>query len=138
MNGRAKLDYSKIDPWIKKHPDNSYADFVSANPKIAVSDWTYRKRRAKVLGLHMPPSMRDDYRGGDGNKDGSIDRRSSRSVYTTVYSAPIKDLKAKNGLEAVSDFIGIMNRIFKLHMESAQVEVIGIGIQNFEIRRYSR
>jgi len=139
MGGKPKLDYTKIDPWIKKNPEGNYASFCQDNPKITTSDWTFRKRRAKVLNLPLSPSMRDDYRGGSGGdrEDGSCDRR-SRSVYTAVYSTPIQDLKKKNGVEAVSEFIGVLNRLFKLHLESAMIEVIGSGVQNFEIRRYSR
>jgi hypothetical protein len=135
MGGKARLDYSKIDPWIKKNPKANFEDFVKVNPKVAISSWTFRKQRARLLGLTMPPSMRSDYRGGKG---GSTEGRRSSSVYTTVYSTPIQELKKKDGVAAVSEFIGIINRMFKLHLESAQIEMFGSGVPKFEIRRYSR
>lgn len=129
-----RLDYSKIDPWIKKHPKENYDAFKKANPKIVVSNWTYRKRRAKILGLPMAPSMKDDYRGGSGN---SSERR-TRSVYTTLYSESIQELKNKNGIEVLSEFLNVMNKTFKLHLELAQIELIGSGVTQLEVRRYSR
>jgi len=137
MGGKPKLDYSKVDPWIKKYPNGNFKGFLQDNPKLSISDWTFRKRKAKVLNLPLAPSMQDDYRGPTSSDGGAVDRR-SRSVYTTVYTTSIQELKKKNGVEAVSDFIGILNRSFKLHLESAQIEVIGSGVQSFEIRRYSR
>ena len=137
-----RIDYSKVDPWIKKNPKGRFEDFVSANPKFGISNWSFRKQRAKVLGLKLSPSMTRGYRpnkskvGEEG--DGLVLDRRSRSVYNTIYSISVADLKKKNGVEAASEIIAAMNRIFKLHLESAQVEVIGVGIQNFEIRRYSR
>jgi predicted transcriptional regulator len=138
-----RINYSKVDPWIKKNPQGKYEDFVNANPKFEISSWSFRKQRAKVLGLKLTPSMVSGYRskkagaeGGD--EDGIVLDRRSRSLYNTVYSTPMADLKKKNGIEAASEIIAAMNRIFKLHLESAQVEVIGTGVQNFEIRRYGR
>lgn len=134
-----RIDYSKVDPWIKKNPEAKYADFVVANPKIPCSTWSFAKRRAKLLGLPLTPSMRKGYRSSKAqSSDGDVLDRRSRSIYNTVYSIPTADLKKKNGIEAASEIISAMNRIFKLHLESAQVEVIGTGIQNFEIRRYGR
>ena len=137
-----RIDYTKVDPWIKKNPEAKYVNFVSENPKISISTWSFTKRRAKILGLELTPSMKKGYRASqakqqDGDEEIVIDRR-SRSVYSTIFSTPVADLKKKNGIEATSEIIQAMNRIFKLHLESAQVEVIGTGIQNFEIRRYSR
>ena len=136
-----RIDYSKVDPWIKRNPQGRYEDFVKANPKFDISSWSFRKQRAKVLGLKLTPSMVSGYRSraskSEGDDDVVVDRR-SRSVYNTVYSNPITDLRKKNGVEAASEIISAINRIFKLHLESAQVEVIGTGIQNFEIRRYGR
>ena len=138
-----RIDYSKVDPWIKKNPDAKYAEFVLANPKINCSTWSYTKRRAKLLGLPMTPSMKKGYRSSraraaEGDEEGVVLDRRSRSLYNTVYSIPIMDLKKKNGVEAASEIISAMNRLFKLHLESAQVEVLGTGIQNYEIRRYGR
>lgn len=139
-----RIDYSKVDPWIKKNPKGKYENFLQQNPKIPISRWTYAKRRALVLGLPMSPSMKPGYRGTSTIRKNSVDNeemfvdRRSRSVYTTVYSIPLSDLKKKNGIEAAGEIIGAMNRIFRLHLESAQVEIVGSGIQNFEIRRYSR
>ena len=137
-----RIDYSKVDPWIKKNPKESYEVFSTRNPRISISRWTFAKRRALVLGLPMSPSMKSGYKSPKVPKNPDdegmfVDRR-SRSVYTTVYSTPLNDLKKKNGVEAAGEIIGAMNHIFRLHLESAQVEVIGSGIQNFEIRRYSR
>lgn len=132
-----RIDYSKVDPWIKKNPEAKYADFVVANPKTSCSTWSFTKRRAKLLGLPLTPSMKRGYRSSKDSEGDVLDRR-SRSIYSTVYSIPVADLKKKNGIEAASEIITAMNRIFKLHLESAQVEVIGTGIQNFEIRRYGR
>lgn len=136
-----RVDYSKVDPWVKKHPDGKYTDFIADNPKVPLSIWSFAKRRAKVLGLPMTPSMKPGYRSNKQPKEGDegifIDRR-TKSVYTTVYSTPVSDLKKKNGLEAASEIIGALNRIFKLNLESAQVEVVGSGLPNFEIRKYSR
>ena len=135
MGGKAKLDYSKIDPWIKKNPEAQQYDFVKANPKIAISGWTYRKRRAKILNLAVCPSMRDDYRG---NKGGKVEHRRTQSVYTTLYARPIKELKEMDGVAGANEIIVVVNRLLKLNLESAQIEVIGSGVQNFELRRYSR
>jgi hypothetical protein len=140
-----RIDYSsKVDPWVKKNPKGRYVEFVAANPKVGISTWSFTKRRAKVLGLPLTPSMASGYRSRanapkvPGEDDGMFVDRRTRSVYTTVYSVPKGDLVTKNGIEAASEIISAMNRIFKLHLESAQVEIIGTGIQNFEIRRYSK
>jgi hypothetical protein len=138
-----RIDYSKVDPWVKKNPKERYEVFLKQNPKTPLSRWTFAKRRALILGLPMSPSMKPGYRPKVSSKGGSddegmfVDRR-SRSSYTTVYTLPLNDLKKKNGIQAAGEIIAAMNRIFRLHLESAQVEVIGSGIQNFEIRRYSR
>jgi hypothetical protein len=131
-----RIDYSKLDPWIKKHPEAKYAEFVVANPKFNSSIWSYTKRRAKLLGLPMTPSMKRGYRSN--KSEGEVLDRRSRSIYNTIYSISVPDLKKKNGIVAASEIISAMNRIFKLHLESAQVEVLGTGIQNYEIRRYGR
>ena len=136
-----RIDFSKVDPWVKKNPNGKYADFVVANPKVSCSTWSFTKRRAKILGLKLSPSMTTGYRSQSktpGDDEGMFVDRRTRSVYTTVYSIPTTDLKKKNGIEAASEIISAMNRVFKLHLESAQVEIIGTGIQNFEIRKYSR
>lgn len=136
-----RIDYSKINSWVKKHPKGKYEDFIAANPTFKISNWSFRKQRAKVLGLKQSPSMLPGYRPNKQSKeDGDgicVDRR-SRSVYTTVFTIPVSDLKKKNGVEAASDIIGALNRVFKLNLESAQVEVVGSGLPNFEIRKYSR
>lgn len=140
------IDYEKIDPLIKKAgPDAKYVDFMKANPKVKISVWSFAKRKALLLDLPMTPSMKPGYRSKNTKKynessenDPVIDRR-TRSIYTTVLSMPIQELKEKNGLEAMSYFIeNIANKIFKLNLESAQVEIIGSGIQNVEIRRYNK
>jgi len=140
-----RIDYSKVDPWIKKNPKGTFEDFVKEYPKFGISSWSFRKQRAKVLGLKLSPSMVKGYRSktsqaASGEEDGipvGVDRR-TRSVYSTIFSIQIADLKKKNGIEAASEIISAMNRIFKLHLESVQVEIVGTEIQNFEIRKYSR
>lgn len=137
------IDYEKIDPIIKKGgPDLAYQDFIKANPKMKISVWSFAKRKATILGLPMTPSMKAGYRSkkgsaGTSENDLNIDRR-TRSIYTNVFSMPIQELKEKNGVDAVSFFIETLNKIFKLNLESAQVEVIGSGVKNFEIRRYNK
>ncbi len=138
MAGKSKNDYSKIDLWVKSNPEASFKDFLANGPKIKLSYWTYRKRQEKVLGRPLSPSMQENNRNKKRSKrEGTVDRR-SRSVYTTVYSTSLQELKKKDGVTAVSEFIGVMNRLFKLHLELAQIEILGSGVQNIEIRRYSR
>jgi hypothetical protein len=128
-----RIDYSKVDLWIKKHPQGEFQDFLAENPQVSMSIWTF-KRRLKVLGLPGARKYRPRKKDGEGI---CLDRR-SRTAYTTVFTIPVSDLKKKNGVEAASEIIGALNRVFKLGLESAQVEIIGSGLPNFEIRKYSR
>ena len=138
MAGKAKLDYSKIDPWIKKNPEGSYIEFCKANPKIIMSGWTFRKQRAKLLNLPMCASMRDDYRGPETGGSRTYSPRRVQQVYSAIYSRPIEELRKLDGVQGANEMIMAVNQLLKLHLESAQIEVIGSGVQNFEVRRYNK
>jgi hypothetical protein len=128
----SRVDYPKVDSWVKKHPEGGYEGFLHAYPNFKISSWSFRKRRAKVLHLKLTPSMVPGYKG-----TGTGGNRRTRSAYTTVYSTPVQDLRKKNGVEAASEIIEALNRIFHLGLEPAQVEVVGSGTLKFEIRRHS-
>jgi hypothetical protein len=140
MAGRDKLPYAKIDPWIKANKEGSYVQFCKENPKITMSGWTFRKRRAKLLGLPVCPSMEDSYRGRKtprlSGEEPSI--RRSQQVYTSIYTRPVEELRKLDGVQGANEMIVAINKLLKLHLESAMIEVIGSGVQNFEVRRYTR
>jgi hypothetical protein len=131
-----RINYEKdIDPWIKKNPEGKFIDFVKANRGVRISDWSFRKRQAKVLGLPLTPSMTDGYRSP---KNGDRQTRTSRSrnLYSTVFSLPASELKGKNGFEAMSILIKALNDHFRLNLQMVQAEVMGSGTQQFELRKY--
>jgi hypothetical protein len=129
------IEYSKVDPWIKKNPESKYPDFMKANPKIKCSSWSFEKRRRKVLKLPLTPSMQKGYKP---NKSEGGSTRSSRWVYSTVCTLPVDDLKAKDGITVAQEILGEINKAFKLNLEIAQVNLFGENKQVLEIRRYNR
>jgi len=129
-----RIDYKKLDLWIKKNQEKTFRDLLAEMPDFKCSHWSFTKRRNKVLGLRMTKSMYSDYRS---SPDSSTERR-SRSMYTSVFSMPVAELKKKDSLSAVNDVINLINHAFKLHLEPALIQLVGSDIQNFEIRRYNR
>lgn len=132
-----KINYQKVDPWIKANPDARYREFVKAHPRFKISVWSFAKRRAFVLGLPMTPSMKPGYRSS--KKTGAPVRAGrSRSVYTALWSVPVKGIEKKPGPALYREIIDEMNNAFKLHLEVVQISDTGTGEQQLEIRRYNR
>ena len=139
MSGFPRINYEKdVDPWVKKNPSGNYKEFLKAT-KSPVSDWSFRKRRAKILDLPLSPSMQDGYRqemAPNGVKRAYRTRVRSANLYSTVFSMPVQELKGKNGFEAMNILVGALNEHFKANMQMVQVEVMGSGSPMFELRKY--
>lgn len=132
-----RIDYMKLDVWIKKNPEKHYKDFIKSPNKIQVSDWSFRKRRAKVLGLNMTPSMREDYRPSKAN--GKMTSGRSRSQYRVIFSKPFETFKKMDGVEGLAEALMLLNRHFRLGLEYARVKSFGSDVEQIEVRRsYTR
>ena len=129
-----RVKYDQVDPWVKKHPDASFNDFIESHPGFKISHWSYTKRRRLVLNLPMTASMESGYRP---NKSDLSEHR-SRSLYTSVWSCPVAELKKKDGITAIGEVLDILNKTFKLHLESTLTQSVGSTTQNLEVRRYGR
>ena len=130
----ARIDYKKLEVWIKKNREGTFSDLLTEIPGFKCSHWSFTKFRNKVLNLPMTKSMYNGYR----PDDSSTIERKNRSMYTSVFSMPVAELKKKDSIAAVNDVINLVNKAFKLHLEPALIQMIGSDIQNFEIRRYNR
>jgi hypothetical protein len=129
------VDYSKVDPWIKKNKEGLYKQFKQENPKVAISLWTFVKRRRQVLGLKLAPSMRPDYR----SPKTGIPRSKNSCIYTTILSLPTSDLEGKTGVEVIQLFLDNLNATLKLGLEAVSMSLVGNEKTSMiEVRRYSR
>jgi hypothetical protein len=129
------VDYSKVDPWVKKNRDGRYKQFKQENPRVSISSWTFEKRRRQVLGLKLSPSMSPEYRAP---KTG-ISRSRNSCVYSTILSMPTSDLEGKSGVEIIQLFLDNLNASMKLGLEAVKMSLVGNGnMSMIEVRRYSK
>ena len=122
----SRVDYSQVDPWVKRHPKASFNDFMGENPGFKISHWSFTKRKRFVLGLPPTRSMQSGYRPNE------------NSLYTSVWSTPAEELKKKDGIKVVEELLDVLNKQFKLRLEPALIQQVGSREQNLEIRRYGR
>jgi hypothetical protein len=132
-----RVKYGMVDPWVKKHPETTFNDFLTGHPGFKISHWSYTKRRRLVLNLPMTKSMHAGYR-PEKSEDGGLTEHRSRSLYTSVWSTPVAELRKKDGVTAIGDFLEVLNKMFKLHLEPSLTQPVGSSIQSLEIRRYGR
>lgn len=147
MDGREKVDYSNIDPWIKDNPQATLKEFKKANPKVSLSHTSFNKRKKIVLGIPLSPSLMPGYRRKGRPAKSSEDstpkvkrayRQRQPGVYSTVWSTPVEGLNKKSNVENIQDMISHMNSTFKLSLEVVQITLVGSGVQMMEIRKYSK
>jgi hypothetical protein len=130
-----QVDYSKVDPWVKKNEEGNFDAFVRSHPTVAISRWTFEKRRRIVLGLRLSPSMEKGYRP---SKNGVSKTRSS-CIYSTIANLSVVDIDGKKPIEIAQIIIEQLNSSLKLGLEVAQIVPVGNGNSpSIEIRRYSR
>jgi hypothetical protein len=130
-----QVDYAKIDPWIKKNPEGRYKQFKAKYPKVAVSIWTFEKRRRHVLNLPLSPSMQPGYR----SPYKGTPRTKNSCIYSTLLSMSTSDLEGKKDIEVIQLLIEQLNASLKLGLEAVQITLMGEGnTPMIEIRRYSK
>jgi hypothetical protein len=129
------VDYSKVDPWVKKNREGRYKEFKRDNPKVVISTWTFEKRRRHILGLKLSPSMSPGYR----SPHTGATRSKNSCVYSTILSLPTSDLEGKSGVEVIQLFLDNLNASMKLGLEAVKMSLVGNGNTSMiEVRRYSK
>jgi len=48
------MNYSKIDAYIRQHPNGAYSDFKNELPKVKISDTSFYQRRKKINAGGVP------------------------------------------------------------------------------------
>jgi hypothetical protein len=121
MKDRAKAqrlhyDWTKVDAWLKNNADKSYTEFMVVFPKFPFTDATYYTRKRKMF--------------GGSSRSGA----SRKSLYETIGTMDMKEVKDMDALTAMKRILAIMDKQVRTH-----VEIIRLSEpDSIEIRRFTR